>query len=119
MAITNEERLRSLVGDQVAPGDSDEDAMFSDEKIVDMLTAAGGDLNQAALAAWRLKAAEYANLVDVTEGNASRAMSDLHKNALAMAKHYSDLITSPIDPTLEGRTGRVVIGTIQRAGRYR
>ena len=34
---------------------------------------------------WLEKAAKYASLVNVSESGSSRAMSDLHKNAIAMA----------------------------------
>jgi hypothetical protein len=38
---------------------------------------------------WREKAATYASLVNVTESGSSRSMSDLHKNALNMAKEFA------------------------------
>lgn len=109
MAITDEDRLRSMLGEEIPSGGTEEDTLFTSEKVVDLLTAAGGDLNQASVAGWRLKAAHFANLVNVTEGNSSRAMSDLHTNALAMAAHYQ----KASDGTPEGVGGRVVIGTIQ------
>ena len=40
----------------------------------------------AAAEMWREKAAGYAALVDTTEGNSSRKLSQLQTNALAMAK---------------------------------
>ncbi len=46
---------------------------------------------------WLEKAAKYASLVNVTESGSSRSMSDLHKNALAMAKGFGDA-----DPTAPG-----------------
>jgi hypothetical protein len=39
---------------------------------------------------WREKAAMYASLVNVSESGSSRSLSDLHKNALAMAKALGD-----------------------------
>lgn len=53
---------------------------------------------------WLEKAASYAALVNVTESGSSRSMSDLHKNALAMAKGFSDA-----DPQAPG-TGDAVRG---------
>jgi hypothetical protein len=46
---------------------------------------------------WLEKAAKYASLVNVSESGSSRSMSDLHKNALAMAKGFGD-----VDPTAPG-----------------
>lgn len=54
---------------------------------------------------WREKAATYAGLVSVAESGSSRNLSDLHKNALAMAQHYAG-----IDPAAPG-TGASVRGT--------
>lgn len=101
MAITDAERLRALLNDT-----DPDDPILSAEQITDLLTASDGDLERAAFDGWRIKAAYYADLVDVTEGNASRAMSDLHDHALLMMKTYE---RSRGGPT-EGRTriGRIV-----------
>lgn len=53
---------------------------------------------------WREKAATYADLVSVSESGTSRNLSDLHKNALAMA----DALTKA-DPQAPG-TGTAVRG---------
>lgn len=39
---------------------------------------------------WLEKAAKYSSLVNVSESGSSRSMSDLNKNALAMAKALGD-----------------------------
>lgn len=57
---------------------------------------------------WREKAANYAALVNVSESGSSRSLSDLHKNALAMAKHFGE-----IDPANPG-TGTAVRGVVMR-----
>lgn len=54
---------------------------------------------------WREKAATLAGLVSVSESGSSRQLSDLHKNALAMAEHYWS-----VDATAPG-TGSAVRGT--------
>lgn len=46
---------------------------------------------------WLELASSYASLVNVSESGSSRQMSDLHKNALAMAKAFGD--ADPTDPT--------------------
>jgi hypothetical protein len=104
MALTDAERLRSMLSDT-----DPDDPILSDEQISDLLTLSENNLERAAFDGWRIKAAYYANLVDVTEGNASRAMSDLQDHALQMMKTYE---RSRGGPT-EGRTriGRIVRST--------
>lgn len=112
MPITDADRLRSMLGEEIPAGGSETDTLFLDVKIADLLQVAGGNLGQAAVAGWQIKAAHYADLVDVTEGNSSRAMSDLHKNALAMVKYYTGDDPTPADGV--GGRGHVVIGDIAR-----
>ena len=104
MALTDAERLRALLADT----DPDTEVL-SDEQIDELLSEYGSDVERAALGGWRLKAAHYAGLVDITEGNASRKMSQLHAQALTMVKTFSGSRGGPT----EGRTriGRIVRGT--------
>jgi hypothetical protein len=99
VAVTDVDRLRSLLGEEIPAGGDASDTNFTEEKIDDLLAASGGDLQAATVAGWQIKAAIYSDMVDVAEGNSSRALSDLHKNALAMVKFYSDSsnlsVTSP------------------------
>ncbi len=66
-------------------------SMWSDEAIGAMVDSDG--VAGASARIWRAKAARYASLVDVTESGASHKYSDLHKNALAMAKTYDSVDT--------------------------
>ena len=100
MAISDSERLRLLLGEQIPDTGRPEDTLFSEAEIAQLLTDANGDFDRAAYEGWRLKAAIFANLVDVTEGNASRAQSDLHAKALDMMKVYARATEGPT----EGRT---------------
>lgn len=59
---------------------------FSDVYIGDLVDA--GSVASASAVIWKRKAATYAELVTVSEAGASRQMSDLHKNALTMAKTF-------------------------------
>lgn len=101
MAITDAERLRTMLADSDAAS-----YVFTDAQIADLLSQTENNLERAAFDGWRNKAAYYADLVDVTEGNASRAMSDLHDHAIAMMKIYE---RSRGGPT-EGRTriGKII-----------
>lgn len=107
MAISDSERLRLLLGEQIPDGGKPEDTLFSEEEIATLLSDASNDMDRAAYEGWRLKAAIYANLVDVTEGNASRAQSDLHGKALDMMKVYARATAGPTE-------GRTRIGKLTR-----
>lgn len=63
---------------------------WTDEKLGLVIDGASS-INDAARSVWVSKASTYVTLVDVSESGSSRKLSDLHKNALAMAKYYSDL----------------------------
>lgn len=106
MALTDITRLRDLLGEPIPEGGTEADTLFTDQRIEDFLSIANGDLDRAAFEGWRAKAGQLANLVDVTEGNAARKMSDLLDNADKMVKYYQ---RSSGGPT-EGRTriGRIV-----------
>lgn len=58
---------------------------YTDEVLGLRLDAHTGTLNQLAAILWREKAAKYAGLIDIKEGNSDRKLSQLHKQALAMA----------------------------------
>lgn len=98
--------LLRLYIDDVLPTDGT-DPMFTPAELQMVLDNAHGDPERAAVEGWRWKAAKYASLVDVTEGNASRAMSDLQDHALSMVTHFSRSTTGPTE-------GRTRIGTIRR-----
>jgi len=98
--------LLRLYLDDVMPVDGS-DPMFSDADLQHVLDEALGDPERAAVEGWRWKAAKYASLVDVTEGNASRAMSDLQDHALSMVTHFEKSRSGPTE-------GRTRIGSIRR-----
>jgi hypothetical protein len=81
--------------------------MFSDEEIEDFLELGGNDPFAAAYWGWMEKAANYANLVNVNEGNAAREMSDLHRQAIRMADRYVGYVPTP-------SRGRARMGKIVR-----
>lgn len=74
---------------------------WTDAALGALIDAANGDLNLAAYNAWMSKAASAASMVDISEGGSSRKMSDVHKNALAMAAVYKGQI-SPDSPPVTG-----------------
>lgn len=68
----------------------------------------------ASASIWREKAGVYAGLVNVSESGASHNYSDLHRNALAMAKRWEDLDVTENAPPLAA-AGRVVVRKIVRS----
>lgn len=61
---------------------------YSDEMISGWIDV-DENLEKTASRIWEYKAAKYAALVNTTESGSSRALSDLMKNALAMARQPS------------------------------
>jgi len=106
MALTEEQRLRLSLGEVVPEGGSAEDTLFSDEEIKSFLENGGGSFERSCWEGWRAKAAALSNLVNVTDGNASRSFSDLLKNAEGMVSMYERASSG----LTEGRTriGRIV-----------
>lgn len=105
--MTDGDRLRQLLGDTIPHGGSETDCFFGSDQISDLLLNSNGNLERAAVEGWRVKAADYADLVNITEGNAMREMSALHAHALAQVKYY--------ERTTSGNSsGRTRIGHIVR-----
>jgi hypothetical protein len=79
MATTDQiSQLRILIAEPTADNYSDE--------VLGAAIDAAGNVKGAAADIWLGKAAQSAGLVNVSESGSSRSLSDLHKNALAMAK---------------------------------
>ena len=93
--------VREMIGEP-----AEADSLFTDDRISSWINSASS-LEAAALRGWRAKAAHFANLVNVTDGAASREMSDLLVNAQAMIKLYTGLSRGPA-------FGRTRVGKIVR-----
>lgn len=107
MNRTNDNRVRALIGEAIPTGGTDADTMFSDLDIQDLLEEGFSDPNAAAYYGWREKAANYASLVNVNEGNAARELSDLHRQAVRMMDRYVGYVDTP-------SRGRARMGKIVR-----
>jgi len=92
-----------------ATNEPEGDSNYNDDALAAIMLANGGKINAAAAAVWREKAAKFAELVDMVEGNSSRKLSDLQDNALRMA----DMHQNQADSGASGRT--TTIGRITRA----
>lgn len=108
MNRTDAERVRALIGESIPSGGTDADTMFTDEEIEDFLELGFDDVNAAAYHGWLEKAANYAKMVNVNEGNAARELGELHRQALRMAERFIGYVTTP-------SRGRARIGRISRS----
>lgn len=61
---------------------------FTDMRLSDTIDGVGGDLNSAAALCWHQKAAAYADLVNVKEGQSQRDLGSLYKQAIDMANSF-------------------------------
>lgn len=111
MALTANEQLRQLLGEEIPEDGTEDDTMFTDVEIDDFLRQDEGNVERAAYSGWRVKAARLASLVDTTEGNSQKKFSQLFDNAQDMLKMYSRSSGGPGSAT-EGRTR---IGRARRA----
>lgn len=82
--------------------------MFTDAELNLALGAYNQNPKRAAAMVWDWKAARAASLVNVTEGNASRDMSDMHAQFLEMLGRAEKARSGPTD-------GRTTIGKIRRS----
>jgi hypothetical protein len=99
--------LLRLYVDDVVPLDNSSEPQFTDDELNSALANANNNPQVAAVEVWKWKAAQAAAMVNVTEGNASRNMSDLQGQALAMIKVFENSRVGPTD-------GRTTIGKIRR-----
>jgi hypothetical protein len=86
---TDSEILRERLGEVIPVGGSDADTGFTDQQILDLLDR-NSTMNAAIHEGWQIKAARYADLVDMAEGTTKRNFGDLHEQALKMVAAYSE-----------------------------
>lgn len=103
------DQVRLNAGETIPAGGSDSDTNFTDDQIDDLLAQNNNLINRTTAAVWRAKAAIFAGLVDVQEGNSSRKMSQAYEAALAQAKYWAGL------PELQPVIGRTRIGVNRRS----
>lgn len=107
MAWDPVDRTRALLGERIPDGGTAEDTYFSELEISNLLDEAGGNSRRAAYEGWQIKAAYYADLCNVTEGNALREASDLLDHALKMVSQFDG-------PGTSRTAGRTRVGRIIR-----
>lgn len=80
--------LRYYVGDVIKPGGSESDAFFADAMLDLMLSGAGYNVFRAAARCWKMRAAEYARLIDFDEGGSARKLSQRYRQALQLEQAF-------------------------------
>jgi hypothetical protein len=101
-----DDQLRAYIGESIPVGGTAADTMFTDEEIEDLLEQGFQNPSAAAYWGWMEKAANYAKMVNVNEGNAARELSDLHRQALRMADRFVGYVETPSRG--RARMGRIV-----------
>jgi hypothetical protein len=86
------------------------DTSLTDEQINAILDGSAC-LNQAVGKMWGELAGHLSNLVNISEAGSSRSMGDLQRNALSMAKYYSDLGCgeTPVDQDAKRTRTRAIV----------
>lgn len=110
MSMTDADRLRALLGEDIPDGGAAADTLFKDEEIQEYLETTPS-INRAALAGWRVKAARLSNLVDTTEGNVQRKFSQLAAAAYDAIKLYERSDDGPTEG--RARVGRATRPPVQ------
>lgn len=112
IAITNFQsltrQLRFLTGERVPPGKQDTDTNFSDDEMADIILRFQGNLYFAAAEIWSAKAAEAADMVDVTESGSEKKLSQLYKPAIDQATRYTQAGVSAAAALIEPVVGQSV-----------
>jgi hypothetical protein len=109
MVMSLSDQVRLNAGETIPTGGSDSDTNFTDQQIADLLILNNNLVNRTTAAVWRAKAALFAGLVDVQEGNSSRKMSQAYETAQSQAKYWASLPEG--DPVM----GRTRIGVNRRS----
>jgi hypothetical protein len=102
--------LRQKIGETIPQGGSATDTMFTDAEIQAWIEISA-TMDHAAVEGWEAKLAHFSNLVDVTDGAASRKLGDLAEQAEARLKYYRGRIAAGPDGGLarsRTRVGRIV-----------
>lgn len=100
-------QLRRRLNDALT-GVTDEGNFFSNEEIHDLLTLNGGSIAGASYDGWTMRAAFLSSSVDISESGSDRRLSQLFKNAMAMADFYKKARDAEAGIKAEAIAGRVV-----------
>lgn len=108
-SVTPADRLRTRVGEPIPLGGTAADTLFSDLEIRDLLFRNGDDVDDCMVEAWEIKAAKLSTLVDISEGDQRRSLSQAYTAALKQAEYFKKHDSSSSGP-------RTSIHRIDRGG---
>jgi hypothetical protein len=83
------------------------DTEWTDEDLDALIDAQSGNIQAAAAIVWESQAAEYSQIVDITESGSSRKMGDLFDNAMKMAAYLRSQAT-PVEIQGTTRIAKIV-----------
>lgn len=87
--------LRLLVNE---PKKDPEEPPYTDQFLSDLIDASAGDLNRSALSVWEQKAAQFSEMMTITESGSTRNFAELHRNAMAMINYFTEKIVAAAVP---------------------
>lgn len=88
------EYLRDRLGERIPAGGTEADTMFTNQQLSDLYDRSDAVMEDAILEGWRIKVAEFSNLVDTTEGTSKRSMGDLRVQAQAILDDLQESASS-------------------------
>lgn len=87
MALTDSDRLRALLGEEIPDGGDETDTLFTDEEISDLLSQYGTP-TAAEGQGWKIKAGKLSYTVDIIEGSTARKGNQAFEHAMKMASSF-------------------------------
>lgn len=97
--------VREMLGENIPLDGDASDTLFTDVQVQRWIDSSASS-HGAAYIGWQVKMAEFAGLVSVTDGAASRAFSDLFDHAKSMVSMYQGLAEGPTSG--RSRVGKIV-----------
>lgn len=97
--------VRESLGESIPTGGTDADTMFTDARIKVWLEEASHS-DAASYRGWLAKLANLSDLVNVSDGAASRELSDAYDHAMQMVKLYGKLAQGP--SAGRSRVGKII-----------
>lgn len=83
--------FRTKLGERVPPGGSENDTLFTDNVLQEMLDRAGDNEYRALADAWGTKAGLLAEMIDTDETGSTRKYSQLYAHAFKQWQNYEKL----------------------------
>lgn len=101
--------VRVKLAEEIPDGGSADDTLISDQTLTTIILGSS-TIDDALISGWEVKLAQWSNLVDVTDGAASRKLGDLMAHAADMIAYYKNKVRGGETGVNRNRTrvGRIV-----------